>query len=218
VRIRGSSRTERLALLGVELSGVRPTMRRMRSEGGFTLIELLVTMAILLVVVGALTGALVSATHTEADLNNRYQTQSQARLAMSKLVKEVHCASAITDTSSPAVSLTSWTGAKSAVALTLPSSCSTGSGTVYWCASASGSAWNLYRQTAWTGSCSGGVRWAYGLRSGTPFSLPSGIANLPTTAHYPLLHITLAVNALSSGASGAYQLTDDIAALNAVRS
>ena len=175
-------------------------------------------MAILLIVVASLTGALVSATHNEADLNNRYQTQSQARLAMSRLVKEVHCASAITDTLSPAVSLSSWTSAKTSLTLTLPSGCSTGSGTVYWCTSAGGGKWNLYRQTAWTGSCTGGAKWAYGLTSAAPFSLPSGVANLPTTPHYPLLHVTLAVNALKSGSSGAYQLTDDIAALNAARS
>ena len=204
--------------------GMRPVAtlralgRPLVSQAGFTLVELVVTMAILLIVVSALTGALVSATHTEADLNNRYQTQSQARLAMSKVVKEVHCASTITDTSSPAVTLSSWTSAKNAVALTLPNGCSTGSGTVYWCTNASGAKWNLYRQTAWTGSCSGGIKWAYGLTSAAPFSLPSGIANLPTTAHYPLLHVALAVNALKSGSSGAYQLTDDVAALNAARS
>jgi prepilin-type N-terminal cleavage/methylation domain-containing protein len=184
-----------------------------RSEAGFTLIELLVTMVVLLIVLGSLTGVLVTATKTESDMNNRFQTQVQARLALTTMTKELHCANAITDTSS--VSLSSWTSAKSAIALTLPTGCSTGNGTVYWCTRANGSKWDLYRVTAWSGSCTGGVRWASGLTSSTPFSLPTS-ANLPGTVHFPLLHVALPVNALGSSA-GSYQLSDDVAALNASR-
>jgi type II secretory pathway pseudopilin PulG len=199
------------------LSAVRGILRRARAEAGWSLVELTVTMAILLTVVAALTGALVSATNNEATLNNRFQTQVQARLALSKLRAEVHCASSITDTSSPAMSLSSWTSSKSAIALSLPAGCSSGGGTVYWCTTASGGKWQLHRLTGWTGSCTGGVSWADGLTSAMPFSLPTA-ANLPATVHLPLLHVALPVNALKSGSTGLYQLTDDIAALNAVRS
>src|SRR5438128_10560643 len=66
-----------------------------RAEGGFTLIELVVTMAILLTVLTAITGALISTTNTEADQNNRVQTQEQARQALTKLTREIHCASTL---------------------------------------------------------------------------------------------------------------------------
>jgi prepilin-type N-terminal cleavage/methylation domain-containing protein len=190
---------------------------RLREDTGFTLIELLVTMAILLTVVSVLTGALISATNTEADLNNRFQTQVQARQALTKLTREIHCANQILDTAS-GVGLGSTP--VSAITLTLPAGCPTGGATAVtaeWCTVASGSQFDLYRSVApAVCSASTGVRWATSLVDGTPFSLPD-----PTTTggqHFPLVHLDLLVNTRTSGAYGKYDLVDDVAALNAVRS
>src|SRR5581483_9105792 len=75
---------------------LRALGRRAGSDTGFTVIELIVSMAILLVVV-SLTGALVSMSNTESDVNNRFQTQAQARQALTKLTREIHCANQIQD-------------------------------------------------------------------------------------------------------------------------
>ena len=69
---------------------------RLADESGFTLIEMLVVLAILGIVLAALTGLFVSATRTAADQNMRFQAQQQARLALDKLRREIHCASAAT--------------------------------------------------------------------------------------------------------------------------
>lgn len=183
-----------------------------RDDRGFTLIELLVTMAILVTVVGTLTGSLVSASNTENDLNNRFQTQAQARLALSKLTREIHCANQIlaTSTGQPLTST-----AVGSVILTLPAGCPTGGATAvtaYWCTVARGSSYDLYRTTSSPCGSSGGVRWATSLVSSTPFSLPSVATN---GNHYPLVHVNLLVNTRSNGALGTYNLANDIAALNA---
>ena len=64
-------------------------------ESGFTLVELITSMAILLTIMTAFTGLLVSTSRAELDMNNRFQAQTEAKLGLSKLRREVHCASAV---------------------------------------------------------------------------------------------------------------------------
>lgn len=185
------------------------------SEGGFTLIELTVTMAILLTVVSALTGALVSATNTEADQNNRFQTQQQARQALTKLTREIHCADTIQALDSSGNASTLTTTASPGVVLTLPAGCPTGGATAVtakWCTVASGSTYDLYRATGATCSSATGVRWASSLVAANPFSLPTETTG---GVHFPLVHLDLRVNTRLSGSAGTYELTSDVAALNA---
>jgi prepilin-type N-terminal cleavage/methylation domain-containing protein len=190
----------------------RALMRRARAEHGFTLIELLVTMTILLVVITALTSALISASNTQADINNRSQTQSQARLALTKLTREIHCAQQIQDSSGGTLTATQVTG----ITVTLPAGCPTGGAsavTVRWCTIASGTGmYDLYRYANAPCGTTGGVRWATSLVKATPFSMPT-----PGAAgnHYPLVHIELKVNTRGSSSTlGTYDLIDDVAALN----
>lgn len=89
---------------------------RAAGEGGFTLVELVAVMIILLVVLTALTTAFVSATRAELDMNNRFQAQQQARLGVDRMRREIHCASAVTLTSS------------SSITATLPAACPTAGG------------------------------------------------------------------------------------------
>ena len=53
-------------------------------------------MAILLTVMAAVTGLLVSTSRAELDMNDRLQAQTEAKLGLSKMRREVHCASAVT--------------------------------------------------------------------------------------------------------------------------
>jgi len=184
---------------------------RVGAEGGFTLVELIVTMAILLVIITALTGALISASNTQADINQRSQTQGQARLALTKLTREIHCAQQIQDSSGAALTATQVNG----ITVTLPAGCPTGGAaavTVHWCTVAHAGTYDLYRYANAPCGAAGGVRWASSLVKSTPFSMPT-----PGAAgnHYPLVHVDLKVNTRGAASTlGTYELVDDIAALN----
>ena len=99
------------------------TLRRLRrlvsGRAGYTMIELLMVLAILGTVVGALTTLFVQATNAEFESNRRFQAQQVARVAIDKMRREIHCASAIT----PA-------GAASSISVTLPAQCPSAGGTL----------------------------------------------------------------------------------------
>ena len=65
-----------------------------RDERGYSLIELLIVMAILGIVLGALTTVFVSGSNAEIELNRQFQAQQAARLALDKIRVDIHCASA----------------------------------------------------------------------------------------------------------------------------
>jgi prepilin-type N-terminal cleavage/methylation domain-containing protein len=92
-------------------------LRPLRSEGGYTLIELTMVLAILGVVVGALTTLFVRAMNAEVDANRRFRAQQDARVAVDKMRRELHCASAI----SPS-------GASASINVTLPGQCPSAGG------------------------------------------------------------------------------------------
>jgi prepilin-type N-terminal cleavage/methylation domain-containing protein len=79
--------------------------RQLEAEQGFTLIEMLVVLAILGVVIGGLTQLLVSATKSETDQANRSNAQTEARLALDELRREIHCASSLTANSASSVTV-----------------------------------------------------------------------------------------------------------------
>ena len=116
------------------------------SEKGYTLIELLVTMLILGAVVAGLTTVFVSGSNAEAQLNNRFQAQLQARTALDKLRYDIHCASA-----AQAQTISTYPGVKLSIA-----NCFSSTPTIAWCAVqvlASPPRYQLYRTTGTTNIC-----------------------------------------------------------------
>jgi prepilin-type N-terminal cleavage/methylation domain-containing protein len=94
------------------------TLRRLvNCERGYTLIELVQVTAILAVVLTGLTVVFVQATNAEMQMNERFQAQQNARLAVDRMRREIHCASAITPT-----------GTSSSITVTLPAQCPTAGG------------------------------------------------------------------------------------------
>jgi hypothetical protein len=73
---------------------------------------------ILSVVMAAITILFVNATNAEVDMSHRFQAQQNARVAVDRMRREIHCASAIT----PA-------GAAASITVTLPSQCPSAGGT-----------------------------------------------------------------------------------------
>ena len=179
----------------------RRLLRRLRSERGFSLIEMLTVMVIMGIVMGSLTTVFVSASNSEADMNNRFQAQLTSRLALDKLRREVHCASVVTPT--------------------LPSYCKTGSGSITWCSRNLGTnRYGLYRVVGAT--CTGGVKWADYLVSSSTASVCSGALCIfsytaQSTSSLAKLHIDLPVNVRPSMTVERYELVDDIALRNSTR-
>src|SRR5918999_776283 len=66
-----------------------------RGEEGYTLVELIAVMAILLTVLTALTALFASGAKAELDANRRFEAQQEARLAVDRMRREIHCASAV---------------------------------------------------------------------------------------------------------------------------
>jgi len=177
------------------------------AEGGYSLVELLVVITILSMVVGSLTTVFVSASKSELDMNQRFQAQEQARLALDKLRREVHCASAI----SPS-------GASSSIVLTMPLQCPTSGGatSVRWCVLAPSGApagrYALYRSTG--ASCSNtNVRWADYLRTQSIFTY-----TLQSSSSLGSLAVALEVRIKQTGTARTFKLSDSIVLRNSMRS
>jgi prepilin-type N-terminal cleavage/methylation domain-containing protein len=188
----------------------RRLLRRLARERGYSLVEMLIVMAILGVVMGSLTTVFVQATNAEQGMNDRFQAQLTARLALDKMRREVHCASVATPT-----------GSSSSVTLTLPSYCKTGSGSITWCTrSVATNRYALYRVVGST--CTGGVMWADHLTPTTSATICSGalcIFNYTAQSLTSLadLKVDFPVNRRPSKSVELYELTDDIVLRNSTR-
>ena len=112
--------------------------RVLACERGYSMIELVQVAAILSVVLTGLTVLFVQATNAEFQMNERFQAQQAARVAVDKMRREIHCASAITPT-----------GSAASVTVTLPAQCPTSGGSqtnvVYDLQSVSTDRWRLRR-------------------------------------------------------------------------
>jgi type II secretory pathway pseudopilin PulG len=163
-------------------------------------------MAILGLIVGSLGTLFVSASNTEVDISRRFQAQADARLALDKVRRETHCASAA---SVPTTSR---------VELTMPSWCPTVGGTattVTWCARSVGSSlYGLFRIAPSVGSCTGGVRFANSLTTDAVFAI---VAADPANRTLPKLSVDFPVDVTPSTSVGRYRLQDAIVLRNATR-
>jgi len=170
-------------------------LRRGREEGGYTLIELLIVMVILTIVLTALTILFVTGTRAELDSNRRYQAQHEARMALERLRREGHCASAITATSGVPTA---------AITMTLPAACP-GSATsvVYAVSTSANGGYALTRA---------GVLVADYLTQSNVFTYYA-----PSAASLGRLHVDFTVDVHPSGGSTSWHLVDDIVLRNTAR-
>jgi hypothetical protein len=165
------------------------------------LMELVLTMAFMGLIVGGITGMLVSATKHETALNLEFQAQEAARLALTTMRADMHCASAVSPTS----------GTVSSIALTL-TNCSTGISTgtcsVTWSTAASGGRYNLQRVASASCTTPGTRTWAGGLTAGSIFTPAWTSRTLPAVA---------VDFSIAAGTRPAYRLADTIYLRNGVR-
>jgi Tfp pilus assembly protein PilW len=169
-------------------------------EGGYSMVELLVVMVILTTVLTTLSSVFVSGANAELDMNRRFEAQLNARLALDKMRREIHCASSASLTGTYAVTLV------------LPSQCPTGTGSVTWCAVGTGSRWGLHRSTS--APCDAtDQQWADYLVNSNIFGY---VAQSATTL--AKVSVTLPVDREPAVSGGLYRLEDAIALRNSTRS
>ena len=159
-------------------------------------------MAMMLIVMGVLSEVMIAAHKTEEDLNRRFSSQANARIALDQLRREIHCASAVTPT-----------GSSSSITITLGSRCPTASGgsIASWCTSGSGTRYALYRNVGTTCDTTGRKAVDY-LTAGTVFSYAA-----QSVSSLAILSVTLPVNTNPASGLPDYQLTDDIVLRNSTR-
>ena len=185
------------------MTGTRRLLRRLRcEESGFTLVELVTVLGMFLITVTCLSYALIAANKAEEDMNRRFGSQINARIALDQLRREIHCASAVTPT-----------GSSATITITLGSRCPTAASgtTVSWCTSGSGTRYALYRLVGATCNTTGKKAVDY-LTTGTVFSYAA-----QSTSSLAVLSVTLPVNTRPASGLPDYSLTDDIVLRNSTR-
>lgn len=178
-------------------------VRRLRyEESGFTLVELVTVMGMFLITVTALSYALIAANKTEEDMNRRFASQINARIALDQLRREIHCASAVT----PA-------GTSASITIILGSRCPTAASgtTVSWCTVGGGTRYALYRVVGATCDNTGRKAVDY-LTAGSVFSFAP-----QSTSSLAILSVTLPVNTNPASGRPSYNLADDIVLRNSAR-
>lgn len=168
--------------------------RRLRSQAGYSIVELLGVMSILVVVLTAVTTLFVQGSRSEIDLNKRFQAQQEARVAVDRMRREIHCANAVTLTSA------------SSITVTLPAACPASGGvttTVTWDTSGSASRYKLRRN---------GVALADYLTDGSVFTYTP-----PNASSLGLLVVNMKVNLDPAQSWKLWNLTSNVALRNSVR-
>ena len=180
-----------------------------------TLIELLWTLGILAFVMSAIIAVFVSGLHSEFDMNQRFQAQQEARLALQTIRTDLRTACSMTVSSQVVANDTVLLGNCSNSTTTwsaTPLSYST------WCArneSGTPAHYGLYRESSNdpTGCATGttGIREADWLTMAANTFTPVP----PTTGLRPELTVSVPVDAYPKNTTGVYKLADTITLRNA---
>lgn len=185
--------------------------RRIRSvagERGFTLVEMLGVLAIMSFVLTGVVALFVAGSNAQLDMNHRFEAQQNARVALDKIRREIHC--------SKGGATVGGMGETSAVTLRVAAHCRTAVGgvdtDVTWCTSPTGSSqWALYRQVGTTCGI-GGVKWAQYLTAAAVFDYQTQSAD-----HLARLRVRFPVDVKPGDATPAYALCDVIVLRNSAR-
>lgn len=185
------------------MSLLRERLAALRDEAGYSLTELVTAMGILGVVMASLTGVMVSATHAEVRMNNEFQAQTQARMALERFRREAHAACGA-DPAGPSSTVT----LKYVTSGTCPV---TGGTQVTWCTVlVSAGRYRLFRTSGETCSA-GGKEIADYLTVASAFDY-----SVPTNRRAKV-GLTLTVDVEPARLGGTYRLDDDIVLRNSPR-
>jgi prepilin-type N-terminal cleavage/methylation domain-containing protein len=164
-------------------------------EHGYTLVELLIVMLMLGAILTGLTLVFMRAYNAELAMNKQFQAQQEARTAVDRMRREIHCSSGITPS-----------GNSTSIAVTLPSQCPTAGGSqivvTYDTQLVSTGRYRLRRA---------GVRVADYITANNVFTYSH------TTGKRANLHVELPVNIQPTDAGKTWRLAGDIVLRNTPR-
>ena len=170
------------------------------SQRGYTLVELVTVMAILGLVLAGLATMFQAGIRAEVRASREFQAQQNARSALDRLRRELHCANAISAPNGTAVAT---------VTVTLPTTCpGPDTSVTYATQSVVSGRWQLTR-TAGAGSP---VTVADYLTASDPFTY-----YVPATGTLGRLRVDLPVNLNPADTGTAWRLQDDIVLRNTIR-
>jgi prepilin-type N-terminal cleavage/methylation domain-containing protein len=176
-------------------------LRALRQSRGYTAVEVLTAMVILGIVLGGLLTVFVSSSNAQVEANRRFQAQQNARMALERMRREVHCANAVT----PA-------GSSSLIVLSLAAGCpgAPAATTVTWCTRSVGTTrWEVARIAGTAGSCVGGTQYADYVTAANAFTFTAGTGGQLST-----LRIDFPVDLTPADTNSAWRLTDDLVLRN----
>jgi Tfp pilus assembly protein PilW len=186
---------------------------RLAREEGQTLIEMITTMAMLSFVMTAVATLFVAGLHTQTDMDQRFQAQQNARLALTLVRSDIRNSCVAPQVYATPASTTALASGAFGAKVVLASACSAGVATsnVTWCADSSTGAapFGLYRKTGTTCAYSSGVKRADQLKTNAVFALST------TSGRRPELALSFPVDANLSTTNGVYTLGDTVMARNA---
>lgn len=179
------------------MKALRP--RHLEGEAGYTLTEMITALAILSIVLGGLAMMFHAGMRAEVRATRMVEAQQNARVALDRLRRELHCANAVTASA----------GSVDTIAVTLPATCTgTDTSVTYVTASVAASRWKLTR----TGDATGASDVADYLTSSTPFTY-----NAPASGTLGRLAVDIPINLNPTDTSTEWRLQDDIVLRNTSR-
>jgi Tfp pilus assembly protein PilW len=185
---------------------------RLAREEGQTFVEMLTVMAMLSFVMAAVTTVFVAGLHAQTDMDQRFQAQQNARLALVSIRHDIRTSCVAPQVYSTPSSSTALASGVYGAKVVFASACSAGVATsnVAWCAdSSTGTApFGLYRQTGTACAYNNGVKKADQLKLNTVFALST------TSGRRPQLALSFPVDASLSTSNGVYTLSDTVMARN----
>jgi Tfp pilus assembly protein PilW len=189
---------------------------RLAQEEGMTLIELLWTLGILSFVLSGIIAVFVSGLHSEFDMNQRFEAQQEARLALQTIRTDLRTACTVTGPDG----VSAPTANSSAVILGFCSdSTTTWSSTPLsystWCARSQGGTpahYGLIRESVSDANCTTGTT---GLKEADWLTTNAVFTPVLTSGQRPQLTVSVPVDAYPKNTTGVYKLADTITLRNA---
>jgi len=189
---------------------------RLAQEEGMTLIELLWTLGILSFVLSGIIAVFVSGLHSEFDMNQRFEAQQEARLALQTIRTDLRTACTVTGPDG----VSAPTANSSAVILGFCSdSTTTWSSTPLsystWCARSQGGTpahYGLIRESVSDANCTTGTT---GLKEADWLTTNAVFTPVLTSGQRPQLTVSVPGDAYPKNTTGVYKLADTITLRNA---
>jgi Tfp pilus assembly protein PilW len=192
---------------------VAPLRARLAQEDGMTLIELLWSLGILAFVMSGIIAVFISGLHSEFDMNQRFQAQQEARLALQTVRTDLRTACSMTVSTKVVTNDTVLLGFCSDSTTTWSS---TPLSYTTWCARSEGGTpvhYGLYRESA--NDPAGCATGTTGIREADWLTTASVFTPVIVSGTRPALTVSVPVDAYPKNTTGVYKLADTIMLRNA---